>query len=397
MTNAIRIRMYRVGFGDCFLLRLGESYILIDFGVHPGGDLGVMEQVLADIEKETGGKLALLVVTHAHKDHVSGFGAYLERFTKFKIGALWMPWTENPKDKNAAAVKNKQTAFYHALQARLQAAPALTGAARTAREAAREALVNLTGMEKAMGALRRGLDTGVGPEYFAAGDKIASVAGVAGLTVEVLGPPKDRATLGKMDPPQSQRYLTGAAAAQAAIDPFPGKGSRHGKGSQKLTAEYKELLVANTTVSDEQMALAWDQMVNNSSLALLLRYQGRTMLFPGDAQWGNWDGWIEKPEAKSLLESLDFLKVAHHGSHNGTPRSVVAALDKGKVAAMIPTQVTPFPSIPRGPLLTDLRGHTRALVRSDSLHVDGAKDGPDAGKPMPKGFRKGKLWIDYEF
>lgn len=400
MANAIRIRMYRVGFGDSFLLRLGKGdgakHVLIDFGVHPGGDLGVMGEVLKKIQDETHGKLDLLVVTHAHKDHVSGFGKFPDEFAEFTIGALWMPWTEYPQDKKAAAVKQKQTAFFAGLRARLEAAPPAAAKVRRVRTAALAAMQNLTGMQQAMEALRHGLGTGVEPLYLAAGDRIAPLPGIPGLAVDVLGPPKDRALLGKMDPPKAQRYLAGSDAQATRFDPFPGLGSKKGATGRQLTAEYNAALLRSTEVSDEQLALAWDQMVNNSSLALLLRYQGRTLLFPGDAQWGNWDGWIQGAGAKDLIGSLDFLKVAHHGSHKGTPRSVVAALDNAKVAAMIPTQVTPFPSIPRGPLLTDLPGHTRAMVRSDSLHVDGAADGPDVGKRLPKGFSKGRLWIDYE-
>ena len=47
--KSIRIRMYRVGFGDCFLLSIptakGQStdrqqHILVDCGVHSRGDIG---------------------------------------------------------------------------------------------------------------------------------------------------------------------------------------------------------------------------------------------------------------------------------------------------------------------------------------------------------------------
>ena len=51
--------------------------------------------------------------------------------------------------------------------------------------------------------------------------------------------------------------------------------------------------------------------------------------------------------ARQLLGELDFFKVAHHGSENATPVDVVNALKKSGLAAMVPTQVKPFPTIPR--------------------------------------------------
>src|SRR4029079_3791934 len=100
MATSIRVRMYRTGFGDCFLLTLGAnattSHILIDFGAHMHGEIGTMEDVMTDIEKTTGSKLSLVVSSHAHRDHISGFGKFAARFANFEIGEVWLPWTDNP-------------------------------------------------------------------------------------------------------------------------------------------------------------------------------------------------------------------------------------------------------------------------------------------------------------
>jgi hypothetical protein len=79
------VRMYQVGFGDCFLLSLGyptplddgraERHILIDFG---SMSLARGPRSLTPIAKlirdHTGGKLDVVVVSHRHRDHLSGFG-----------------------------------------------------------------------------------------------------------------------------------------------------------------------------------------------------------------------------------------------------------------------------------------------------------------------------------
>src|SRR5215210_3368385 len=90
----IRIRMYRIGFGDCFLLSLPDdsrestgrySHILIDCGVHSQGDIGTMEKIVENIAEVTDTQLDIIVATHAHRDHISGFGKFADIFTKFKV------------------------------------------------------------------------------------------------------------------------------------------------------------------------------------------------------------------------------------------------------------------------------------------------------------------------
>ena len=74
--NDIRVRMYRVGFGDFFLLSLqtrsGLKHILIDCGVH-AGDLHSISAAVEQMAEETGKELALVIMTHRHADHISGF------------------------------------------------------------------------------------------------------------------------------------------------------------------------------------------------------------------------------------------------------------------------------------------------------------------------------------
>jgi glyoxylase-like metal-dependent hydrolase (beta-lactamase superfamily II) len=71
-----RIRMFRQGLGDSFLLTFpgdaGEVHVLIDFGVLLGtpGAKARMQAVAKHIVTATGGKLDYLVATHEHWDHV---------------------------------------------------------------------------------------------------------------------------------------------------------------------------------------------------------------------------------------------------------------------------------------------------------------------------------------
>lgn len=114
----IRVRMYCQGLGDCFLLTFprsgvgrSEYHILIDCGVIGGTENAteIMTAVVDNIHEVTGGHLDLVVATHEHWDHLSGFNQVRERFEHdFEIDAVWLGWTEDPKDpkdliKNRAA------------------------------------------------------------------------------------------------------------------------------------------------------------------------------------------------------------------------------------------------------------------------------------------------------
>src|SRR5271163_922661 len=87
----IRVRMYRVGFGDFFLLTVpgknGPAHILIDCGVH-AANIGTIEQCVEDMAKETGRNLALVILTHYHADHMSGFATCSGDFAQFSVGAV---------------------------------------------------------------------------------------------------------------------------------------------------------------------------------------------------------------------------------------------------------------------------------------------------------------------
>lgn len=115
----LTIRAYQVGFGDCFLLTFHyaaqeKRHVLIDFGttgLPPNTDPDHMLRIAKDIQKKCtgeGNKLSVVVATHRHKDHISGFSTNKKgNATGDIIRALApdmviLPWTEDP-DLPAAA------------------------------------------------------------------------------------------------------------------------------------------------------------------------------------------------------------------------------------------------------------------------------------------------------
>ena len=137
--GGVAVRMYRHGLGDCLLLALAKEkdkdapfYIMIDCGVILGTEdaKGKIGQVLDNVHAATGGRLDVLVVTHEHWDHVSGFAQAKDRFAPagasgrapgvLEIERVWMGWTEDPSDKDAKAIRSDRAKKQQGLAAALQ-------------------------------------------------------------------------------------------------------------------------------------------------------------------------------------------------------------------------------------------------------------------------------------
>jgi glyoxylase-like metal-dependent hydrolase (beta-lactamase superfamily II) len=111
--NGLRVRMFRVGFGDFFLVSVtaggGPKHILIDCGVHLK-DLGSIRGAVEQMARDCGGKLSLVIMTHRHADHISGFGTCSDVFKNIEVERVWMPWFENTSDKTAVGFQASLTA-----------------------------------------------------------------------------------------------------------------------------------------------------------------------------------------------------------------------------------------------------------------------------------------------
>jgi beta-lactamase superfamily II metal-dependent hydrolase len=132
-------RSYKGLLGDCFLIRLEQqrkkSHILIDCGLLLGSPEAQdrANRIAANIIQETGGTLDLLVVTHEHWDHISGFSQARDLFlnpAKLKIANLWMAWTEKVGDSQADKLRakfDKSNTAFAAFAEHLQKSTGLNG------------------------------------------------------------------------------------------------------------------------------------------------------------------------------------------------------------------------------------------------------------------------------
>jgi hypothetical protein len=99
----VKVRMYRQGVGDCFLLAFPARgprpcYVLIDCGVLLGLPLGTgaaetKKKVAASLSEATGGRIDVLVATLEPGNRVSGCQPAKEMLDRIEIGQVWAAGT----------------------------------------------------------------------------------------------------------------------------------------------------------------------------------------------------------------------------------------------------------------------------------------------------------------
>jgi beta-lactamase superfamily II metal-dependent hydrolase len=423
-VKGLRVRMFRVGFGDFFLLTVptgnGPRHILIDCGVH-AKDLGTIRDAVAAMAEECQSKLALIIMTHRHADHISGFGTCSDVFRQITVDRVWMPWFEDPTNETAKNFQASLTALASRLSSRFAA---LGGPASQQLAAMAD---NITGgmsaaggsaNQKALDVLHNGFKNTPQHDFYKAGDPPTLPPDLvdAGLSARILGPPSDPELIKQMTY-KNQQYLTDTVESdEGPIRPFPNtfkvnpsayppEAFRH-HGVNKIK---KMISSVQPNVLAAQAAAA-DNTLNNQSLVVLFSFAGKNLLFAGDAQWGNWENFLYggafgtpghtemTKDAQAILNSIDFYKVGHHGSANATPKDAVAAMRQGCVG-MCSTQIGAYNQVPREPLLQALSTRMQGkLARSDQVGVKGTGPNSAAGS-LPKAFDEptGELFIDYDF
>jgi beta-lactamase superfamily II metal-dependent hydrolase len=424
-VKGLRVRMFRVGFGDFFLLTVptsdGPKHILIDCGVH-AKDLNSIRDAVEQMAKDCDSKLALIIMTHRHADHISGFATCSDLFGQFTVDRVWMPWFEDPANKTATAFQAGLTAMASRLSISLAAR--VDDASRQLADMAENitggmaAAGGVSANQKALDVLHKGFLNTAEYNYYKAGDEptLPKYLLDAGLSAQILGPPIDPALVSQMNYKTQQYLADNTEADDERLQPFPSAFFVDSKAYPADAFKFYKVDDIKKLVDGVQpdvlaaQAMAADKTLNNQSLVILFSFGGKNLLFAGDAQWGNWENFLYggafgtpghtviTDKAKAILGKIDFYKVGHHGSTNATPKDAVAAMRLGCVG-MCSTQIHAYNEVPREPLLQALGARMNGqLARSDQVATKDVPANADAG-PLPNKFTDptGTLFIDYEF
>lgn len=346
--KSLHIRTYQMGFGDCFLLTFEypdpkkNRHILIDFGSikQPPGASKLIEKVAHSIKSECGGKLHIVVATHRHRDHVSGFGDATAGpiIESLKPDVVIQPWTEDPAIPIDAKKpgSSARRARLHAMNRFADAAFADMSASSLRHLASadddlfgklafigEDNITNKKAVERLMRMGKAGRAV-----YAHALRKLSLKRVLPGVTVEVLGPPtleQQPSINSESHKNEDEFWHMHAAAAASALDgvtsrdPFPGHQTEKTGWDTKWTRYRMKLLHLDMML---QIVRILDNALNNTSLILLFRVGGKSVLFPGDAQLENWSFALADKKIMALLKDIDVYKVGHHGSLNATPKSL---------------------------------------------------------------------------
>ncbi len=404
----VNIRMYRVGeLGDCFLLTFKQgtntSNILIDCGSFRNSTASKerFQEIARHIKAHTKGKkLDVMVGTHQHNDHLSGF-VHAEQIFKNEIGAenVWLSWLDDDEDALAIEIQKKHRKLVgqvndiqKSLQKRLGAAP--SPQLQQLHDQVAD-ILQFYGLKEgnvpAKGVAILKAISGKEPRFLSPGT-ILDLPGLPpdAVKVYVVGPPRDYASIRDTTPNESQSYDHGLALANfnagnllAAMsigteeadhfpeeDHFPFNRYFKIREDNPQTAERFSQL-KNTEVyrlfNEENeswrsiehdwlepagaLALALNSYTNNSSLVLAFELvkSKKVLLFVGDAQTGNWLSWdkvkweggpANKDKTKELLKNTVLYKVGHHASHNATLVDAFEQMTRRDLAALIPVDET---------------------------------------------------------
>lgn len=378
----IEIRMYGTGTGDCFVLKFnfGQEDVftmMFDAGTWKGPKARLNEYV-TDLKEFVDNKVDVLVISHEHKDHVYLFHACEEQFTTdFKVGEVWMAWSENEEDELAIKWKKQFGQKKQALAMASEKINAISNGQEIVNSVANSfnkenlissfkvfsnAVANFNELHfdgdykedlKGMKVVKEKLDK-ERIRYFNPGD-IETLSSMPGINFYFLAPSRDYDSIKqehghkKGDTYEHNKILRKSDSFSAAVignsdsknadSPFEeryfDKKSSQEEYYQTNGEPWRKIDYDWLMAGAGSLALRLNTGLNNLSMVVAIEIEktGDVLLFTGDAEFGNWDSWHniewdkrganDKHFTEDLLNRTIFYKVAHHLSNNGT------AKDKG--------------------------------------------------------------------
>lgn len=413
VPERVTLRLYQVGFGEVQLLSCfyaaplpdgrSERHVLIDFGsTHRPKDAkaDMMVRVAELIRAHSGGALDAVVVTHRHKDHLSGFAVdeAADIIAALQPKLVVRPWTEDPAlPRDATAPLAADADPEHVFGLRLAAGQQLAGRIEQLVRGAHANSVSGRLLQAAADQLPNAkairfldeLAAATEGEYLHAGDSTKLEQLVPGIGVRVLGPPTiadSDAVLRQRDRDPEEFWMLQLHAVDGLTPERlnPGARERPADVPPGPVAWLVDRLARQQLGTLMRLVRTVDDALNNTSLILLIDVGDRRLLLPGDAQIENWSWALRQApdaaELRALLADVDLYKVGHHGSRNATPKSLFGLWTDGAsdpqrpMCAVMSTMAdvhgdTDATAVPRATLVEALSARMAVFARTDTLEA----------------------------
>lgn len=412
--SGVTITPYQVGFGDCFLLTFhyGEKnrHVLMDFGTKMRSKVGFKvdmvknaKQIAEDCKVGTdvpGGKLTMVVATHRHYDHISGFetkddgSGSGDIIRKLKPDLVIQPWTEEPNLPADATAPSDAQKHIRSLVNMQAVADVVTHDAAMILKARKpkkkdDGTDDKTGDDNA--ALteldyvggdnitnRKAVENlmSMAPnKYLHLGSELDVSDILPGVTIHVLGPPTiEQATALKKSlahyTSSSDEYWKLQANVATGVTPTAGSAGLPGH-TRDLPPRARWFASRLRNIREDsmlQIVRSLDKTINNTSLILLIEVGDKKYLFPGDAQLENWSCALADPKVVDLLSGVNVYKVGHHGSLNATPKSLwdkFALRKDKKLETFLSTHADEYGSVPKDSLVAALKSDSQLHSTAD--------------------------------
>ncbi len=222
MSDDLRIRVYNVGFGDCFLVLLPDvaddgvqatrpRRMLIDCGSISFGDSGfdtksLVARIIDDVTDPDGvARIDVVVATHRHRDHILGFGR--PEWADVEVGEVWLPWPESLDDELGLRLVEAQQALARALTENVAALRADTRIRDDQCELVETMGFNALTNDDSMQTLKFGFASKPKRRYLERSAEPVDCDLIGSATIRVLGPSRDIDIIKQMNPPSDQTYL----------------------------------------------------------------------------------------------------------------------------------------------------------------------------------------------
>lgn len=357
--SALRIRAYNVRFGDAILVSFPEQdgkrevtrHILFDVGNVLSGEGGldtVFEPAVRDIlEVLDGEPLDLYVMTHEHMDHVQGLiYASQQLGLDLEVRHAWLPASaeEDYYERHPDAKKRRLD-----LQQTLVAIERFFRAAADRKSSLMEALLLNNDWRKTDECVAFLRKLAQQTTYVYRGRDLADAHPFTEARLSVWAPEEDTTAYYGRFQPMALGVTETEEEAFALATPLPPAGVDAG-------TFYRLVDMRRETAVDNLLTI--DRANNNTSVVVCLEWRGWKLLFPGDAEQRSW----KEMNKQGVLEPVHFLKVAHHGSWNGTPPPSLLdvilpmpAPDGRPRRALVSTCVDTYHNVPDDPTIDEVR------------------------------------------